>query len=369
MKSKQTEIEDLLCNDSFIAYCKGSSVVDIERWEAYGNQATENLLLIEKAREKYLQLFNVLAKLDLEEQENRLLNKLEGGKTAPLLVMHEQSTIGSRSIKSILIRVFAAASVISIIFFGFNYLNLKNSDASKTFKSNYGERKNFQLPDGSVVILNSGSKIEINQNYGVTSRDIYLEGEAFFDVKHNKDLPFIVHTDAMDVRALGTVFNVNAYSGGGITETSLISGVVEVTLHQENNRKVLLRPNQKVKWTSFKERSDLELANGNIVDDSSVVTQNVVQQLRKTDDGDFKETAWVDNKLIFSDNTLHEIAKLLERWYGVEIIFVDEVIGSYRFTGHFEKEELVSVLEVLKEAKAFNYEFTAGNTPEIKLYK
>ena len=92
------------------------------------------------------------------------------------------------------------------------------------------------------------SKIE---SFGVFNRDVYLEGEAFFDVKHNAKLPFIVRTPAMDVKALGTAFDVKAYLNEKTTETSLIRGLLEVTLKEGSTRTMLLYPNQKIKYIQY----------------------------------------------------------------------------------------------------------------------
>ena len=93
------------------------------------------------------------------------------------------------------------------------------------------------------------------------------------------------------------------------------------------------------------------------------------QNITKTDEGDIKETAWKENKLVFTDETFTDIAVLLERWYGVKIVFADDAIRNYRFTGIFEKEELGSVLSILKESRNFKYVTIPGETIKVNLYK
>src|SRR5690606_22571909 len=101
---------------------------------------------------------------------------------------------------------------------------------NSTEVSKPGERKSIQLPDGTKVMLNAGSTIHIAADFNATSRQLTLVGEAFFDVVHNAEKPFIIHTGAMDIKVLGTVFNVRAYPGDKTSETSLLKGSVEVTL-------------------------------------------------------------------------------------------------------------------------------------------
>jgi ferric-dicitrate binding protein FerR (iron transport regulator) len=267
-----------------------------------------------------------------------------------------------------LITKIAVAAAVILLFFVFKnrFPGFREKEAMRSFASANGERKTLQLPDGSGVTLNGGSKISIPGNYGSASRDIYLEGEAFFDVKHNKELPFIVHTPAMDVKAVGTAFNVKAYPCEKTTEASLISGIVEVTFKEEENRKMLLHPNEKVQWlkptTATKPTPDTHK-------NTEAHLTIPVQTLTKTESGIIKEIAWTENKLAFYDESFEEIALLLERWYGAKIEFADNDIRSYRFTGEYEKEELGTILGFLKESKNFNYDIIRGSALTIKLYK
>ena len=371
MHEHMLEIEDLLCDESFINFCKNVSQEDVEKWVSFSNKNAANLLLVNDARERFIQVFSAMAIADREEQENRIISRLDIVESAPVVKMQLFEQSGRSTIFPLLFKLTASvAVVVAAIVFSFFYHPDVKKEILKTFSAAYGERKNFQLPDGSVVSLNGGSKMSISGAYGISSRDIYLEGEAFFDVKHNKELPFIVHTASMDIKALGTAFNVNAYLGEKITETSLVRGVVEVTLKEEQNRKVLLYPNQKVQWKQSTAKLDKQEAEA-IKKEYNIIPSSIsqIQSLTKMDGGDVKEIAWKENKLVFADNTFSEIAILLERWYGVKIVFTDDVIRNYRFTGIFEREELRSVLGILKESRNFNYKTVNGETFIVNLYK
>jgi len=368
MKPVETGIEDLLADESFIKYCKKSSAEDVAFWENYILENPDRRLLLEDAKERFVQVFNALAEADLAEQETRLIKGLNLLESAPMIQMEGFEKKKSRNIISMLVKVTSAAAILILaVLFTINYFGIGKNKGTKTFLAAYGERKNIQLPDGSYVILNAGSKIEINASFAVSTRDVFLEGEAFFDVKHNEKLPFIVHTCAMDIKALGTAFNVKAYLNEKITETSLIRGLIEVTLKEIDNRKMLLYPNQKIKWEQpFTKGDDAKVPkveNG----DALIATDNLVKKLLVTDDGDIKEIAWKENKLIFEDELFSDIAVLLERWYGVQIEFMDDTIRNYRFTGTFNKENINTVLNFLKESRTFNYDIEAGETLKIKL--
>ncbi|MEO6721849.1 MAG: FecR domain-containing protein [Ferruginibacter sp.] len=369
MKSEKMDLADLLADESFINYCKRSSPEDVAFWENYISDNPDRRLLIEYANEQFLQLFNALAEADMEEQLGRLQSRLDLTEPAPVVQMGGIEKKKSIHISSLLLKLTAAAVLLVAVLFTVNYYNTGKKKSVKIFLAAYGERKNLQLPDGSDVTLNAGSKIEINESFGVSSRDVYLEGEAFFDVKHNAKLPFIVHTPAMDVKAVGTAFNVKAYRNEKLTETSLIRGLVEVTLKEDNNQVMYLYPNQKIQWEHPLEKpATLNSAAIKNVDTLNGAGSRM-KKLIVTDNGDIKEIAWRENKLIFEDDTFGDIATMLERWYGVNIEFNDNTLHNYRFTGIFEKEDLKTVLDFLKESRNFHYTIEPGEPLKINLSK
>lgn len=369
MNADKMSIEELLSDESFINYCQGVSPRDIVFWENYIGGNPVRALLVEQAREKYVQLFNSLALADLEEQVTRLENSIGQKEDTPVIQMEQFEKRKRRKALSLWTKITAAAMVAAGLFFTINYFVAGRNNSIKTYAAVYGERKNIQLPDGSVVTLNSGSNIKINEKYGVTTRDVYLEGEAFFEVKHDASLPFIVHTPAMDVKALGTAFNVKAYLDEKNTAASLIRGLVEVTLKEDNNLKMLLYPNQKIEW----QHEHSHIPSTNLTAAKKDIPLNVTDSLKKklviTNTGDIKEIAWKENKLIFDDEEFEDIAVLLERWYGAKINFEESSIRNYRFTGTYEKEDLNTVLDYLKESRSFNYTIEKGETLTINLSK
>lgn len=369
MNADKMTIEDLLSDESFINYCLGASSEDIANWGNYIAENPDRRLLVENAKEKYIQLFNALAHADLEEQAERLNKSITLTDMAAVIQMEPFEKSKKTSVLPLLLKITAAAMIVAGVFFTAKYFLNSRDNGSKIYTAAYGERKNIQLPDGTTVTLNAGSNIKINAQFGTGIRDVYLEGEAFFEVKHDTSLPFIVHTPAMDVKALGTAFNVKAYLDESITETSLLRGLVEVTLKEDNNFKTLLYPNQKIEWQHQNENiagNDLPAAKKS---GSLNATDSLKKKLVVTDNGDIKEIAWKENKLIFDDQLFGDIAILLERWYGAKIEFKDKAIRNYRFTGMFEKEDLNTVLDFLKESRHFNYKIESGEILTVNLSK
>lgn len=371
MSADKMDTESLLLDESFINYCNRSASKDVAFWEDYIQNNPEDAERIQNAREAFYQLFDALALCDLDTELARLDSKLTLNVAAPVVTMDNPVKRKWFRVFSLKMKVAAVVVLLTGISVTVYLQYIKsNNPGYKFFEAAYGERKNVQLPDGSLVTLNSGSAIRINNDFGINTREVCLRGEAFFDVKHNPALPFIVHTKAMDIKALGTAFNVKAYRNDGITETSLIKGLVEVTLKEDKNSKMLLYPNEKIKWQSL--QADSTQLNGTTKKATAVngLRRNKTKEkIAATDDGIIKEIAWKANKLVFEDETFNEIAVLLERWYAVKFNFKDSMIRSYRFTGIFEKEELNTVLEFLKESRDFNYSFEQGEVLTINLSK
>jgi transmembrane sensor len=283
---------------------------------------------------EYRLLFTALANADLDEQVQQLKNKLEGGVQAPVIALNPRRNRFSRRIT-----IGIAAAAVGIIMYFMLQPTAKPhvNPQPLQYTCNHGERRNLQLPDGTIVSMNAGSEIKLNDNYGKATREIFLEGEAFFEVQHNKAVPFIVHTTTMDVKALGTAFNVRSYKGETKTEALLVRGLIEVTLKKDNNRKLLLRPDEKLLWTEKE------------------TNKPAIQPVKKLDNGQVKELAWVENNLAFDDESFEEIATQLNRWYNIDIQFGSDSVKQYHFTATFKKEKIERVLEILKASKKFNY--------------
>jgi ferric-dicitrate binding protein FerR (iron transport regulator) len=216
-----------------------------------------------------------------------------------------------------------------------------------------GSRTQIQLPDGSTVWLNSNSNLTYGEDFGKKIREVNLTGEAFFDVVKDHSRPFIIHTKVIDVKVLGTAFNVKSYPNDANTETSLIRGKVEVTVKNRENTKYYLQPNEKV-----------IVANNAVSEVTPVIKkQEYIKPLVSIQpltyyhfDSSIIETSWVENKLIFQENeTFKEVALKMERWYGVHISFADPKLAEYRMYGSFTKETIKQALDALKIVFNFNF--------------
>ncbi|MEQ8361585.1 MAG: DUF4974 domain-containing protein [Cyclobacteriaceae bacterium] len=218
--------------------------------------------------------------------------------------------------------VFVALSI-TVYFFSRN--GIKDEVVAQT---GFGESKKMTLPDGSFVWLNGASLIRYTTE---SSRQIFLEGEAFFEVAKNKEIPFIVTTvDGLQVKAIGTSFNVKAYKNNPYVETVLVTGRVEVTLALGSKEKYEMEPNDKITFRRVDKR--LLRSTANQVDDI---------------------IAWRSGVIQFSNKTFGEIALDLENRFNTKIVFQNEKLKEVRFTGSFEEgtpvEEILGTLKLISE--------------------
>ncbi len=248
----------------------------------------------------------------------------------------------------------AAILLLAITFFNNNTrVNKAGRMAENTVSTKAGSKSKIQLPDGTQVWLNADSRIEYNENFNGKLREVKLSGEAFFDVVKNKEKPFIIHTAQMDVKVLGTAFNVRSYPDETTSETALLRGAVEITLHSNPDKKYYLKPNDKL------------VLNNNVtaIADSATTTDSGEKQMVKmkkvhvdTNENDITETMWIKNKLAFDNESLEKILAETERWYNVKIELKNEKVKTFRFTSVFENKPLTDVLEALCLAAHLHYQ-------------
>lgn len=217
-----------------------------------------------------------------------------------------------------------------------------------------GSKSKIQLPDGTQVWLNADSKLTYQEHFEGKYREVVLTGEAFFDVAEDKSRPFIIHTNSIDVKVLGTAFNVRSYPDEHTTETALIRGSVEVTLHSDSGKKIILKPNEKVVVRQRAEAPEKAAAAKPAVSEK-IPTLTVVPMHSLDADSTTYETSWVKNKLAFDGETLEQVAQKIERWFGVTVTIKSSHLKKEVFTGMYEDESLTEVLAALQLSGKFNY--------------
>jgi transmembrane sensor len=224
-----------------------------------------------------------------------------------------------------------------------------------------GQKGRLILSDGTKISLNSGTRIKYPSNFDQKTRDVYLQGEAYFEVAHNKSKPFFVHSGKMTVKVLGTSFNVKSYPEENKIETTLVSGSVEIfeTKQNQSNKISTLQPNQQAVYDKTNGKVSIKEFENNQLSETKIQPKQIVSQtLKVTKTSPRIETIieWKDQKLIFEDETLDQMAQKLTRWYGKSVHIGSEGLKFNRYSGKFiYNETIYQVLEVISLTTDIKY--------------
>lgn len=234
-----------------------------------------------------------------------------------------------------------------------NYNEITVPNGSKSF---------IVLSDSTKVWLNAGAKLKYPSNFEKDSRSVFLEGEAFFDVSKNEDMPFFVNMAGVNIKVLGTQFNVKAYSDEERIETTLLEGSIEVIglkSDKDIEGNLKLEPGQKLilfKGKNYSEVKESTKKTADIRQEDFIIKPIKIERAEVISLLDTEpEISWKKDKLIFNKERFEVVKIKLERWYGVTIDVKDPKILDYRFTGTFDKETFEQALLALKQAANFNY--------------
>lgn len=226
-----------------------------------------------------------------------------------------------------------AATLILLVSLNMYFNKNVSLDNSLVVSTEYGNRSEITLPDGTIVSLNAGSDIEYSFDSKEEIRTVNFSGEAYFKVA-KCDQPFIINTvEGLQVKVLGTEFNLSAYTDENEVFTTLLEGSVELSNNQGD--KLLMVPGQIARYQ--KGSNDLSIVEGN----------------PKHNYG------WLDDKIYLEHTTLSETAKLLERKYGVKIHLFPVTLGDeIHYTGVLEEESIIDVLDALKHLSGIEYQIS-----------
>ena len=255
--------------------------------------------------------------------------------------IRDQST--KQRLKRVVSVLSKAAAVLFIPLLAISlYFYINRADSAKllTLSTQKGEQTSVILPDGSKVWLNVDTKLSYPVNYGLRSRNVELEGEAYFEVMKNKQLPFVVSSGGITTKALGTSFVVSSYPESSTIKSSLIQGSIEVRYKKGSE---ILKPGQQLVYKKDKQK----------------VT---VRPFSEND-----ELAWKNEQLIFRLTPFDQVIKELGKWYDVVFDYNPAIFKNETFTAKFKRSEtLEHVLQVMAKAGEFKYRIEPN---KVKLMK
>lgn len=217
----------------------------------------------------------------------------------------------------------------------------------------YGSTSKIMLPDGSYAWLNAGSYLKYSNTFNINNREVFIKGEAFFDVQQNKKLAFVVNAPGIEVKAIGTRFNVKAYPEEKTIFTTVVEGKIQVTNKTTASNKaseLFLTANQSASF-------EKDHVTSPVLEPETTVTQKTTPEFEKIN-AEFLEidpqvntdlyVSWHTGKLIIEREKLGSLAVKLERRYNIKINFVDETVKNYVFSGVLKDETFEQVMEVIR---------------------
>ncbi len=311
MKGEESNIEEIL----IAKYLSGEATSDETE------QLTQWLEADLKHRHYFSQLVNVWQtanpafnpnEIDAGEACRRVTDKLKFNKKRARLIV-----LFNRAAAVLFIPLLIVAA----------YLLQKSTSRSDTvvyqeINAPYGTYSQVVLPDGSLVSINAGSKLKFPTLFPKGEREVYLDGEGYFEVVSSQKRPFIVHTEKLTVRATGTKFNVEDYRKDTIAAVTMIEGIIHTTV--SGSRIVPQSPGDRLLFSK---------------------TSGMLQQL-KTDP--YKWYAWKDGTLIFRDDPLEYVFKRLNQTFNVNIIIKDTQLVTHPYRATFTDESLEEIMHLLK---------------------
>lgn len=327
------------------------------------------------ANKKYFseieQLFNALEinfnidKIDSEDAWKIINKKLSQKSSSNENEIKRRLTVKSEG-RYKMVRI--AAMILLLIGFSFSgaYVLLEkkfNTDISyNEITVPNGSKTYLVLNDGTKVWLNSMSKLRYPGEFNPTSREVFLDGEAYFEVAKDKQKPFYVITSDIDIKVHGTSFNVKSYKNEGTIETTLEEGSISITRKNPSHKTedIFLKPSQRL--TFVKAEGEIMVDDIKELLKEEKQTDNTEKKVQRKEKLILAEninteiyTAWKDNKLIFEDESFESLAVKLERWYDVKIQLKGDKLNQFRFTGTFENETVEQALKALQITTKFNY--------------
>jgi ferric-dicitrate binding protein FerR (iron transport regulator) len=262
---------------------------------------------------------------DFEEMLNQIHHRINTRHITPLRISLRKRMLTFSKIAAILVLGFLLGILIPW---------LKTEDTLYcTSVAPKGSVSQLVLPDQTIIFLNAGSEIKYPAGNKKGIREVYLKGEAWFDVTTNKNKPFMVFTPFYNARVLGTKFNIKAYENETEIATTLEEGSVQI-LSSENLKmkdQITLKPGEQLIYNQ---------------PNNAISVRRVNTRLY---------TSWKDNKLIFINMNVKDLIVLLERKYGVDIEVTDNVVLDYHYDGTIRDETILEVLDLLKETLQIRY--------------
>ncbi|MGE6219242.1 FecR family protein [Nubsella zeaxanthinifaciens] len=327
--------EELAANESFINYYRGINAADVEKWQLWISASPQNATQATAACELLDAVYHVPSAQEMSYERQRLLNHISNS-TAPNI---DNSPIPTRQFPLWVKFGLAACFALILGYFSYQYLGSSNEVIWETSTASVGKKIKLTLSDGTKVTLNSNASLRYPLKYQGETREVFLEGEAFFEVAKDKAHPFIVHSGEISTQALGTAFNVTNLPSSKEVKVSLLEGKVKVYGKNEIGQ-VLLNPGEQALFD--KANNQLILKQGN------------------TD----QAVAWLTNTIIFNGANFDDIALAMQQYFGKKLINKSNA-NNWSYNSSFKNADYKTVIEAICFSKNISY-VEKGDTIIVK---
>ncbi|MEL6134709.1 MAG: FecR domain-containing protein [Bacteroidota bacterium] len=332
MPESNLSFESLITSESFQNYCLGVLDEDHAKWDQWKTASPENAQLFKEAKTWIVSLRGMTDTAEIHAEWKRFKQQTEAPHPiSPLVTPKRNNRLTLwMSVAASLIFIFASVAL---------WRSLQQPTDLATLQTPYGQVMAYVLPDGSQISLNGNSELRFAETWeGASTREVWLKGEAFFDVAHNEDMPFIVHTEKGDIEVLGTRFNTLQRSE--FLRVALLEGSVRLTPQSQPDQSFLMKPGEAFRLSD----KGISL----IAADLEPIA------------------AWKDHKMIFRGVTIGSIAEKLKWDFNLEIVFKREEILSRKVNAFIQENNPELLLEALAEIYDLNIEKTGEQTYLIK---
>jgi transmembrane sensor len=359
MEKENYQTEDFLLNESFQRYILQPTAEDAEYWESWMADHPDATVYIEDAKEiiRFVAARRALPKN--EHYRRQVYKRLQ-------YQIHAEKQRNLKQIRSIPMKFYWYAA--SVLLLAGLAITMKYMTMQKSFSTAGqflqvivpdGQRSQVILPDGTKVWLNSGSVLKYPVDFLVRGREVHLSGEAFFDVKHRNNQPFIVSMkDNLFIRVLGTEFNLKCYPSDNEIEATLLEGSIRLIQEDGHNhiiREIHLEPKEKAVYQKRSQDFAITPLESASREENAVISQKPEKEDYSVDEIELV-TAWKNEELVFHDESFEEIAERMERWFGMKITVNDENLKQERFTGKFVNNETIyQILDILNRSEPIQY--------------
>jgi hypothetical protein len=330
MPKMNQQTADSIFSNILAASKENETTIDISpkksNYRKYISIAASVVILLGIAFAYKQNVFNKTTEAKFDIKSTDIVLQMEDGK---IQIISEDNTVQVRDSKG---NVIGNQNGDKIVYGG-------DTDLEKisynTIKIPYGKKFQLQLSDGTLVHLNSGTTLKYPVKFiAGENRQVFLDGEAFFDVAKDKKHPFIVNADKLNVRVLGTHFNVSSYPEDAATDVVLVEGSVGMYNTNEEfnaNKNIILKPGYKGSFNK---------------ENTNISTKPVLTDIY---------TSWINGGLTFRNMTFKNIITKLERRYNVTIINKNEKLANERFNASFKEESIEKVMSYFNDLHGINY--------------